>query len=321
MWPLLAVVMISHSVPHGPFNEDVRYRTLTGVVQEFVDTTDDAEESPLFMSFMDRAIAALGWSSMVGELGVYKKVLDKFKQEPPFRTKGGKTNYNRFMGAISKGTEVMPRWPSLGFALVHCVMKLGMASQARLAKVEVNDPVAPEDSANASSTSDAKAAANERMAQMKKQNQLVVAAVTMSDELNEKRHRSMMIILKPWLAWHSRHALELLSVTSNRRWLLAKLNGDFMATCGWSLHEAMTPAQALDAMGFWKPLSTERNISPVVLETQNSFALTIVHLGLNMFGLRMRRMPPYFAWVECKASLIYRGSRGTSRGEEDENTP
>ena len=65
-WPLLAVVMISHNVPHGPFNEDVRYRTLTGVVQEFVDTTDDAEESPVFMSFMDRAIAALGWSSMAG---------------------------------------------------------------------------------------------------------------------------------------------------------------------------------------------------------------------------------------------------------------
>ena len=63
------------------------------------------------------------------------------------------------------------------------------------------------------------------------------------------------------------------------------------------MHEAMISAQALDAMWCWKALSTERNISPVVLETQNSAALSTVHLGLNMFGLRMRRMSHMlFGW-------------------------
>ena len=122
----------------------------------------------------------------------------------------------------------------------------------------MNAPVAPDDSADASSTSDAKAAANERMAQLKKQNQPVVAAVTMSDELNEKCHRSMMIILKPWLTWHKRQSEELRSVTSSRRWLLAQLNGDFMATCDWSLHDCMTSAQARNSqqVAEWTTAST-----------------------------------------------------------------
>ena len=66
MWPLLAMVMIAHNVTHGPLNEDARYRTLTGVVQEFVENTDDAEDSPLLMSFMERAIVALGWNQDKG---------------------------------------------------------------------------------------------------------------------------------------------------------------------------------------------------------------------------------------------------------------
>ena len=88
-----------------------------------------------------------------------------------------------------------------------CVLQLGLATQARLAKIEVSGPVQPVDSANISSTSDAREQANERLYALKKHNQLVVSAVTMADDLNEKRHRAMMVALGPWLQWHENRQL------------------------------------------------------------------------------------------------------------------
>ena len=103
MWPLLALTMIAHNVPHGPFNEDARYRTLTSVVLEFVDNTDDPEESPLFMSFMDRAILALGWKSRCGDTDIYSQVLAQFKEEPPFRVKRRQDKLQQVLGSCKQG--------------------------------------------------------------------------------------------------------------------------------------------------------------------------------------------------------------------------
>ena len=87
------------------------------------------------------------------------------------------------------------------------------------------------------------------------------------------------------------------SVRTNRQWLLPQLTGTFMGTCALGIYNCMLSANTLETIGFWHPMATERNISQVVLEDQHTLACDTVHLGLNMFGLRMRRMSHMlFGW-------------------------
>ena len=124
--------MIAHNVQHGPFNEDARQQHISALVLHFCRNTKHADESFLFSSFLSRTIHALDLGSERGDPGIGDRMLQHFKDENPFRTKGSKVNYNRFMGAIKKGMSVAPQWPFRAFAFALLVLDTGMVSEAKL---------------------------------------------------------------------------------------------------------------------------------------------------------------------------------------------
>ena len=83
----------------------------------------------------------------------------------------------------------------------------------------------------------------------------------------------------------------------------------------------MTSAQALDAMGFWKPLSNREEHQPSGVADPEFICTEYCAPRLEHVWVEDEEDVPYAVWVECKVSLIYRGSQGTSRGQEDENKP
>ena len=136
-WLLVNIIMIAHNVTHGPFNEDARQGQVSQCVQHFCKTTQRASDSPLFMSFVDRMINAQGMDVDKGMPDIADVLLQKFKDDNPFTCKGAKVNYNRFMGAIKKGTEVAPIWPARAFGLVLTVCEAGLMTESKFKKMHL----------------------------------------------------------------------------------------------------------------------------------------------------------------------------------------
>lgn len=243
-WLMLNMLMVAHNCQHGPFNEDARQGQVSGCVQHFCRTTEHAEQSPLFQSFVDRMVHALGLQEEIGVGCIGDRMLAHFKDHNPFRCKGAKVNYNRAMGAIKKGQDTAPEWPFKAFGFVLTVIELGLVSEARLNKLDIGNcvPMASVGEGASGSTADVRATATERMSSWRCENQLVVAALTMQDELIEKRHRAMLCVFRPWLEWHQRQAHLLRSVEASTKWLLAEVRADFLKTCGDTIAHLGKPA-------------------------------------------------------------------------------
>ena len=199
---LLNIIMIAHNVTHGPFNEDARQGQVSQCVQHFCKTTKRASDSPLFMSFVERMIKAQGMEADKGMHDITDVLLQKFKDDNPFTCKGAKVNYNRFMGAIKKGTEVAPDWPARAFGLVLTVCEAGLMTEGKFKNMQLPEvatfAAGGGEGEASSSTADHRASAAEKMQSWKTENQLVVAALAMADEQVEIRHRALLAVYAPW---------------------------------------------------------------------------------------------------------------------------
>lgn len=289
-WVMLNMIMIAFNCQHGPFNEDARQGQISGCVQQFCRTTEHADQSPLFESFVPRMLHAQGAPEDLGDPKAADRMLQVFKDENPFRVKGSKVNYNRFMGAIKKGSDVAPEWPFRAFGFLHTVLECGLVTKAKVDKLDIGTcvPMSSTGEGATRSTADVRASAIEKMSSWKSENQLVIAALAMSDEVVEKRHRAMLKVFRPWLDWHQRQAAELRSVEASVDWLSAQARSEFLATCANTVAVLSAPAD-LRWVGLVMPTKRAQDFNPVMLEMEHSLAQCLAHLALSIVGLRLQR--------------------------------
>ena len=104
-WNMIQLYMIAHNVPHGPYNEDLRYEQVVRVLSDWFESSPNAAEDPLFVSVLPSMLRATGRDDLLGRCDAAEHIKEFYRLNNPFETKGSKLNMNRFMGYVKEGVH------------------------------------------------------------------------------------------------------------------------------------------------------------------------------------------------------------------------
>lgn len=229
LFSLFLLWLVTFNLPHGPWNDDMRYCELQGAWTTCV-THFNARTFVLF----EESVASITKSLLRAGVDidtsgdVDEQVWDLVKTNNPLNKKGHKCNLNRFFEGTGVMRDAMPAIKMKQFQYEFLGLETGVVATKKMVKF-MAAPVEGDDAAEGKASTDQHIVSiSDKAIRGCAHNALAIAIGTMSDPLNESLLRMMLAVILPVESWHRFQSHKLRNSQDSVDWVVAQLGGAFM---------------------------------------------------------------------------------------------
>lgn len=227
LWSFWLLMLVALNVPHGPWDDDVRYAQTQESWKE-LKSNNTSRSSVLFQdhlpSMIEELQPLLALHDFTGP--VEDKIFELTTEEPALTKKGYKRKNARFLDVLRGLRDLLPMWSLKLCQYEHVAIELGMVTDKQVDKLTLSADAG--DSTDPRSTAPSVLTLDDKIVRGTCQNALVIACAM----LGESSHRHLVSIIvnccKPVEEWHSAQNKLLRSEKDSAKWILDQLEGDFM---------------------------------------------------------------------------------------------
>jgi hypothetical protein len=130
--------LIARNAVQAPYNEGLRYGQVYGAVSEVIDQ-ETPEHFPLFVESVADMLRDRGWLHRIAEPGILLELWELFKDENPFRNRGGAENPGRFLGTRRQAAREDEQFTMRGIGWTYACLNFDFLHGEHLRRLRIRD--------------------------------------------------------------------------------------------------------------------------------------------------------------------------------------
>lgn len=317
LWAHVLLKITEWNIPHGPWAEDVRQGEVKSCYASFFARYKRPEDSPLFMSLLPYMIWEAGDEACQGGGEVAAIYWQRCQDFSPFGVKGSKTNQNRFLSYLGKGSAEAPLHSMRLLGYLTTCLEQDYLGSTKMAKLLCKSSGQQDGASGArGSTSSARSSDTEVALAKAAANQLAIGALVLCDRGAQVRERAIQIVAAPLQAWYAEVSRESRSVDDSLQWVLKQLKGGFCAHLAAFLQPLRRGADlAWVGIRLPAPARQRLDMDKLYLVEDNERVSMMMHLAFNLIACRVQRCAYLFAGYGMRSALWLCEDYGTVSAE------
>ena len=317
-WASTMMCMVAYNVPHGPWNDDMRYQQCKVAMGDLLTNTKPSD-CPLFQSMLPELMSEAGLEGLLAGDSPDQALRQSLLGDDTWAAKGEKVVVNRFMGMRRKAKLETQKWSRRSFAYQYTCLEQGFFNGAKFNKLVVK-AAENEDQ----TTSSKREQPGDKALKNSCQNSMVVAAMVYANPDNRVMQTILWVATQPLEEWHHLQSTSCRSAAETRDFLVQQQGpGGFLKVMACTLAVVMSPTD-LAMIGFDMPTKPLGSISPWKSELedpevgrQNDFAQEMGRFVMALVGKRLLRLAFFLrGWPGRCAGFLVQGARGAEALKE-----
>lgn len=229
LYPFWVFMLVSWNLPHGPFQDDLRYAQLRQAMKDVYEKCSP-HENVLYQEFFPiiaRDFAAAG-IELPGVEDPLLEVWALLKEREAMRGKGRSCNMNRFMGVVEEPERRLPHWGVDLWERTHVALELDFMKGKGLAeRIKVRCAAADEGGQAAGRTSQGISNVEDKTLRSCSQNACTISVMMLSNPAHSRMVRAVLASASSLRRWHAEQNLQLRSAAGSLEWLRRQAQGGY----------------------------------------------------------------------------------------------